>query len=391
MVPGGRPCLCGRSGELTTPRPRATENLTPPIAREPAESGASHGSGDISALSILSILLRHRVLILGIALLTGFQAGLQSITSPRYFTASAEFMPQGMKQGQLSGLAQQFGISLGGGDAGQSPAFYMDLLESRSLLSAVGNRTYTLRTPKGVATGNIVKVYRIKGNSPAIQKAGMIDVLKGAIEEETAPRTGVIILKVHAPTAEMALQLARSILDEINLFNLNRRQAQAGAERSFIEKRLGEAQLELRQAEENLQSFLTENREFRSSPSLQLEFDRLNRAVAMRQQLFNSLAQSYEQAKIEEVRDLPVITVVEPPELPIEPDARGGVRKTMIGIAVGLVFGMLLAFASHLLEAHRDAHTDDFARFSALKSETLDDLRHPWRIFTRLLSRPKPS
>ena len=81
----------------------------------------------------------------------------------------------------------------------------------------------------------------------------------------------------------------------MNIFNLNNRQQQAGAERAFIEKRLADAQSQLSNAENNLQAFLTENRDFRSSPTLQLEFDRLNRTVASRQSLYNSLAASYEQ------------------------------------------------------------------------------------------------
>lgn len=316
----------------------------------------------------------------------GFYAGFKSINSPHFYTTEAQFMPQGARgQSQISGIAQQFGILLNTGDAGQSTAFYMDLVESRSLLSAVGNREYTKRTDSGVVRGNLIKVNGIKGKGPADTKARMINALKSQVSETAAPRTGVITLTVRAGRPEMALQIAQNVLDEVNTFNLNRKQAQAGAERSFVEKRLADAQQELRVAEENLQSFLTENREFRSSPGLQLEFDRLNRTVGMRQQLYNVLAQSYEQAKIEEVRDLPVITVVEPPEMPVGPNPRGGVRKTLIGIVIGMAIGMLIAFARHLVAAHRDAQSDDFAEFASLKQEAIAELRHPWRSLRRRL------
>ena len=360
-----------------------------PVSREPVRPEPSLEGSTISVISVFTVLLRYRVLIVSLGLLVGLIVGYKSVSAPHYYTTEAQFMPQGSRgQSQISGLAQQFGIMLGGGDAGQSPAFYLDLLESRTLLTAVGNRNYSMRTDSGTVTGNLIKVYHIEGKTPAIQKAKMVQSLKGALEETSAPRTGVITLKVHAVTPEMSLQIARNVLDEVNLFNLNRRQAQAGAERSFVEKRLGEAQLELRQAEETLQSFLTENREFRSSPTLQLEFDRLNRTVAMRQQLYNSLAQSYEQAKIEEVRDLPVITIVEPPELPISQDPHGGIRRTIVGIIVGMAVGILLAFAHHLVVVHRDAESEEFTEFAALKREAIGDLTHPWRIFTRHRAAP---
>jgi hypothetical protein len=35
------------------------------------------------------------------------------------------------------------------------------------------------------------------------------------------------------------------------------------------------------------------------------------------------LAQAYEQSKMDEVRDTPVITIIQPPETPLMPDAKG--------------------------------------------------------------------
>jgi uncharacterized protein involved in exopolysaccharide biosynthesis len=369
---------------LTTPRPRPNEPLLPPVPWEAEIVGPPTEGGSTTVVSLLSVLLRFRGLIVVLAVLAGFYAWYQSYSSPRRFTTAASFMPQGARgQSQLSGLAQQFGLT--GGDAGQSPAFYMDLIESRSLLADVARRQYSMRTDSGVITGSIDKVYGIRSRNPAVLKARMVDVVKGQVEKNSNQRTGVITIKVHSRTPEMAVQIAQNILDEVNKFNLNRRQAAAGLERSFVEKRLSEAQLELRQAEENLQSFLTENREFRSSPSLQLEFDRLNRTVSMRQQLYNGLAQAYEQAKIEEVRDLPVITVIEPPEMPIVADAQGGMRKTLIGVIVGIVLGIVIAFGTHLVTIlRRNRESDDYVEFAQLSREAMDDLTHPWRILTRL-------
>jgi uncharacterized protein involved in exopolysaccharide biosynthesis len=374
---------------LTTPRPRPTDPVLPPVAWEADIAGSPPEGASTTVVSLLSVLLRYRALIVVLAILSGFYAWYENYTSPVVWTTSATFMPQGARgQSQLSGIAQQFG--LGGGDAAQSSAFYQDLVESRSLLAAVANHEYTMRTDSGVLTGTIDKIYGIRTTNPAVRKARMVDAVKRQVEKNANPRTGVITIKVHSGTPEMAVQIARNILDEVNRFNLNRRQAQAGAERSFVEKRLAEAQMELRQAEENLQSFLTENREFRSSPSLQLEFDRLNRTVSMRQQLYNGLAQSYEQAKIEEVRDLPVITVVEPPETPISPDVRGGARKTLIGIAVGVGIGIVIAFGAHLVAVlTRNRESDDYLEFAELSREAMDDVKHPWRIFTRLMARPR--
>jgi uncharacterized protein involved in exopolysaccharide biosynthesis len=177
-----------------------------------------------------------------------------------------------------------------------------------------------------------------------------------------------------------------NLLDQVNVFNLNRRQEQASAEREFIEKRLADAQAQMSAAENNLQVFLTENRDFRSSPTLTLEFDRLNRTVASRQSLYNGLATSYEQAKIEEVRDLPVITVLEPPEMPIEADPRGGKRKALIGLLIGLMAGIVIAFIIDRLAVNKTVRSDEYSEFNNLKRAALADLTNPLRRVSKVIS-----
>jgi uncharacterized protein involved in exopolysaccharide biosynthesis len=114
-----------------------------------------------------------------------------------------------------------------------------------------------------------------------------------------------------------------------------------------------------------------------------LEYNRLQREVDRRNLIYSSLLNAYETARIEEVKDLPVITVIEPPELPIGPNMRGGVRKTAIGLLIGFVLGCLIAFARDRMARNREAQTDDFLEYAALKREAIGDLTHPWRPLTR--------
>jgi uncharacterized protein involved in exopolysaccharide biosynthesis len=377
---------------LTTPRPRSSEPLAVPVGVEPIRPDAPPVNDELSVISIINSVLRHRWLIVALMLLGGLYLGWKSYKQPRLYTTEAQFMPKGSRgQSQIQGLAQQFGIAVGGGDAGASPQFYLDLLESRPLLAAVADRSYRVRTDKGVVTGNLATIYGIRNRNPAVVKSSVTNALKGQVDENTSLKTGVITVTVHAKYPELSVQIAQGLLDQVNAFNLNRRQESASAEREFIERRLAEAQAQLSQAEDNLQGFLQENRDFRSSPSLQLEFDRLNRTVTSRQTLYNSLATSYEQAKIEEVRDLPVITILETPEMPIQPDPHGGKRKVLLGILVGLAFGIVLAFLLDRLAANKKVHSDELEEFAALKREAVGDLMHPWRVVSRTLASRKRS
>ena len=380
---------------MTTPRQRSTEPLTVSVPVEPIRPEAIRPdpkpeADEFSVISLVNSVLRHRWLIVLLALAGGGYEVYKASKLPIVYTTEAQFIPKGSRgQSQLQGLAQQFGIAVGGGDAGQSPAFYVDLMESRPLLAEVANQQYRVRTDTGLVTGNLAQIYGIRSSNPVIVRSGVVGRLRNQIDKSSSVRTGVITLTVHARYPELAMEIAQRLLDQVNIFNLNTRQQQAGAERAFIEKRLADAQSQLSQAENNLQAFLTENRDFRSAPTLLLEYDRLTRAVNARQSLYNALATSYEQAKIEEVRDLPVITVLEPPELPIMPDPRGGKRKAMLGVLVGLALGIVLAFVLDRLAANRNVRSDEFAEFAALKSEAISDFTNPLRRVSRIVSRPR--
>jgi uncharacterized protein involved in exopolysaccharide biosynthesis len=345
----------------------------------------------ISIVEILSILLRYRVMIVGLALLVGFFAGIKSLMSPMLYSTEAEFMPKGTRaQSQLASLAQQVGLAVGG-DAGQSPQFYMDLIKSRPVLNEVGSKQYTVRTDSGTVRGDILTLFNAKGLNAAERRSFVVELLQGMIATSTAPKTGVITLTVRTTRPDLSVQIAGNLLDQVNAFNLNTRQQQASAERVFLEKRLAEARGELRAAEENLQAFMLENRDLKSSPTLALEFNRLNRTVDMRQQLYTGLAQAYEQAKIEEVRDLPVITVVEPPEIPLMPDRRHTLRKVMIAMLLSVFAGVVLAFVRNSLAANKSAQPDAFHEYAELRRDAIQDLTHPWRPIRRLFSSQRPT
>jgi uncharacterized protein involved in exopolysaccharide biosynthesis len=191
-----------------------------------------------------------------------------------------------------------------------------------------------------------------------------IDALRGDIlTVQTSRETGVVTVEARTKWPDLSLQIARRLLDEIARFNLDTRQSQAAAERAFIEERVDSARNALTHAEASMQAFLQANRQWENSPDLSFQYDRLERDISLRQQVYTTLVQSFEQARIAEVRDTPVITVLQAPFLPAR-DSRRVALMGAVGLVLGGIAGLVLAF---VIEAVRRPVGGDPARadFSA--------------------------
>ena len=303
---------------------------------------------------------------------------------PRSYSTRVLFTSRGSQSGLLAGIAAQYGLSIVGSDPSQSIEFYGDLLSSHELLREVAKKEYQIHSGKGVKQGTLPQLYGIHAGTRDAEIDLAVDVLQGHILTKASRRTGVVTYFVAAPMAELAQQIAQNMVTQLDLYNSETRRSQATAERNFIEARLAESRLALSGAEDQLRAFRDNNREYASSATLSLENDRLQRQVAMRQQLYTALSQAYEQARIAEVRDTPAISIVEPPELPSSPDTAYGMRNTLLGAIAGMLVGIVLAFVRERFYETKASGSRTFADFSDLKQATLGDLARPWQPVGRL-------
>ena len=322
--------------------------------------------GGISMLRLVNIALRRLWLIIGTGGLLGVIALVTGLTSSRTWSSDATFVPQGARApSTVSSLAAQFGLGGGAAEAGQSPQFYVDLVGTREVLRGVVRSTYTVHTDTGVVTGDLVKLYGIEKKPKNNPENSAMRLLRDNVSASPSVKTGVITLRATTGYPELSAQIVTSFFAQINKFNLVGRQSRATSERKFTEERLNEAQAALTIAEDNMEEFLRSNRES-ATPSLQLRRERLNRVVATRQQVYTALAQSFEQSKIEELRDTPAITVVDPPVVPMEPNPRGTIAKTAKSLVFGALLGAMLAFLLDYFQRSGGRDSEAFQEFVAL-------------------------
>ena len=132
---------------------------------------------------------------------------------------------------------------------------------------------------------------------------------------------------------------------------------------------------ELGVAEDSLRGFLERNRTYQSSPALSFEAARLQRRLDLRQQVYSSLAQAFEQARIDEVRNTPVITVVDTPEESVRLDGKA-LPRAAVGLVIGLLLGMGVALVFEYVARRRQVAPEEFDEIRGL----LAGLRSKWSL-----------
>jgi uncharacterized protein involved in exopolysaccharide biosynthesis len=342
---------------------------------------------EISLLAVINVLLssRWKIVMTGVALAL-LLVGV-GLLQRRHFTAQASFVPQSRTPQSASGLAAQFGLTLPGQRGDESPAFYTELLQSRGVLRTAALTQYASARSRAGRPGpaTLVDAYQKPGKPTEMRVDETIKRLRKDVGSSVSAKTGMVTLNVTADSARLAQEIAARMLQLLNQFNLDRRRSQAAEERRFTQARVSEVKAELRVAEDRLQYFLQTNRDYANSPSLRFQQERLASDVALQRQLFTTLSQAFEQAKIDEVRDTPVITVVETPEVPVRPDSRRLVLKAFAGLVAGSLLGMLVAVIQAMTNAQRVHRSEEFATYTTLKREALADLKRPWRPLVRAL------
>lgn len=354
--------------------------MTQPGSAEPWQSRAREQT---SLLVFLSILLRNRrvIAICGLVGLVAF--GAFAMSEANLYIASGAFAARPSRSaGQVSEAATHIGLSLGVVDVAQSTLFYGELARSNSVLIPVAQRTYTVKTEKGTRSGPLAEFVGVKSSSPTAAAIIAANKLVDNVAVLTSGRSGVVTLLVTAEDPQIAQQITANILKELDSYSSSMKKQSAVAERKFVELLVTEARQKLSDAENRLASYRQQNRDL-SSPSLRIRDDQLVRDADLAQQEYAGLESSYQQARIEEVRNLSAIRIVDYPDVPVQPQRREAARKTLIGFVTGIFAGIVIAFLRQRLEEKRRGKDTTLDQFANARRETSADARRLAGPFAR--------
>ena len=326
---------------------------------------------ELSIFGAVNALLRWRRLIIGLGVGGALLFGVLALLSGKVFKSSATFVPQSPEAQQSSfamAAASQFGFRVPTGGLAWGPSTYIRLLKSRAFLDPIARDTVTVAEENGRRAA-VLDLLNVTAPTPERRLEAGIRTLSNLIVAEEDRSLGAVELSVTTAWPSVSLALVEKVLQRVNEFNLQTRRSQASPERAFAAARAAEAESSLRAAEDRLQALIQRNRSMEGSPELQFQRERLNREIALRQALYTTWMQSLEEARIREVRDTPVITVLEPARLPAVREARRTVQKAVWGGLLGGALGVLLAFLFQAVSKARGAPDERSQEFFQLIDE----------------------
>jgi len=314
---------------------------------------------EFSIVELRRGLMRRWRWLVAVPVAAALLGAVAALVWPKTWTATTTFVPESALGsnntslvGALGGISSLLGDAGGGAAAlarlkdGPSTEFFADVLTSQELL------TTTLRTPFAdpASPGQkqpLLELIDVSGPTEKRRFGNALRKLKRKVVVTISRRSAIVNLNVTLSDPVLSASVANFMLGQLNTFNLQRRQRSSTEQRRFAELRLTTAQLELNTAEKDRQAFLNANRNYYESPRLMATYDALDRVVRVKEGILIGLTKTFEESRVAEVRDTPLLTVVDvatPPDRPLERPLLWAGFATGVGLllsVVGVVFAAL--------------------------------------------------
>lgn len=227
------------------------------------------------------------------------------------------------------------------------------------------------------------------------QISDIVNGLQGQVSTERVGQTNMIKITVTSGTAEGAMELARAVADIYVTQNMAEKAKQARHSRQFIEDQLAALEQRVQKAEERLKQYGDQVKSIRLAAPMEqkltdlqfelaeltqrytekhprviqareqikeiesqikgfsgidIEYSRVTRELEVNKKLYGMLKEKLEEARITEAQNVADVTIVDPAFLPESPLTNSRRMVMLIGVLMGSVLGVSLAFVFETLD-----------------------------------------
>lgn len=286
------------------------------------------------------------------AMAWGLAAGLftagYTLTMPNRYSSEILVLPKSAGSGgPLAALSVVTGMLGGGGLAGtEEDGYYTDIVQSRWMAKHLLDSTYTFTykswyfgTPQ--ARRQTLAAF-LKADTPH-KRESAFKTIQAWLTATRDLKTGVLHLKVEAPSPELAQELTNRAADLLDQALKTRVQTQGTAKADYAKQRLARARQEEDQARQALVAYAEAHRNLDTSPdpAVRAQGQALTAELLLRQQITTSVALGYEQAELDARNTVPVLSRLSDAYLPATKSGpmRANLVLAVLAIGAGLYWG----------------------------------------------------
>ncbi len=312
--------------------------------------------GMIDFKLVLKIIFKHdRVKVATMMLLFSIFGVFISYTFTDYYSSGISLFPAEKKISsinQLQSIAITAGVNLN-----QSEQNYniTDVAKSRRIAEKV-----LLNNWKSIDSDNktligfwnlnekgfLSRILRKSFSDEDLLNAGLKKYFK-LLRVNEDRRTGLINVSIEMESPSLAAEVANFIGSQIQTYIQKQNTAKAVKEKLFINERLIIVKNELEILEDNLKDFKERNRGYEASPELYMIHSQKFREAEAKQQVYVTLQQQLELARINEVRQTPIINILDEAKAPINKSRPNRALILILSIFSGFLAGASISIIKY--------------------------------------------
>ena len=336
---------------------------------------------EIDLVELLKQIWSGRKIILYSAIVGGLMGLIIALLSPNSYSASVSIVPQLSGEtkvgGNLSGIAALAGINLSSVGASdelspyvypllvESVPFQLELMQSRfnfeDIKEPISFFKYHTEIKK-LSLFQIIKKYTIglpflildvlkgkedKGGGNLSQsstifyftekEAEVSEILEENISIEINEKDNFILIKSTSPEPLLSAQLAERVTGLLQKYITKIKIAKAQENLEFLKERIKEKEIGFKRIQKELAKFSDRNNNVVSVMS-SMKQQNIQSEYSLAFGVYSELAKQIEQAEIQVKKDTPILTVVQPVQVP---DEKSGPKRSLILLIWTFLGGIL--------------------------------------------------
>jgi len=250
--------------------------------------------------------------------------------------------------GSLSGIASMAGLNVGKSSQTQ---IYEELIYSETVLRDIINSKY--QTDKFADSVNLIDYFSDNNEISELteyeKRKQFLTVFKklknNNIKTSFDRTTKILTISVYMPEPKLSAQTANKLVQALDKYVRQKRKSNSKEKRIYLEKRIVQVNDSLKLVEKEMEIFSSTNRMILQSPKLKFQYGKLRRKLEIFQTVYIELVKHLEIAKLDEIKDSPIINIKEKANYPVKKE---GPRKLFYLIVI-LAFSLSCSLLFYLL------------------------------------------